>query len=189
MQKRAVLFTVLAVSTAQALTLQGAVSSGARSLPGTARLGAWSLGPAGAAGSELASAPISSGRFALDWPEGAPPSRAQFPLRPETIIWPGVVGDVKMSTAVQSSAVGLFVYNDANQNGKRDDNEALMDAFADVQRQPLVLVWLSSAVTVSAGHGFSAELSSGWNAFLVDLGRNSSISRYGGQPLNLRVQP
>ena len=180
------LLTLLTLSSAQALSLQGSVT-GRANLPATARLGLWSAGPSGAPISELVSVPLMGGSFTLDLPDAAPPSRAQFPLRPENIGWPGVVGDVSLSAPVLSSAVSLFVYDDANRNGRRDDNEALMDAFPDVQRQPLVTIWVSGNVTVRAGHGFSAALVSGWNTFTVDLGRNASISAYSGQPLNLRV--
>ncbi|GAA3994902.1 hypothetical protein GCM10022631_01250 [Deinococcus rubellus] len=177
------------LSSAQALSLQGSVIGSGASLPPSARVGLWSAGPSGAPINELVSAPIIGGTFTLSLPTDAPPSRAQFPLRPESIGWPGVVGDVSLSAPVLSSAVNLFVYDDANRNGKRDDNEALMDAFPDVQRQPLVIFWVSGKVTVSAGHGFAATLSSGWNTFIVDLGRNASMSAYTGQPVNLRVRP
>lgn len=184
-----VLLTLLTLSSAQALSLQGSVVGGGVGLPPTARVGFWSAGPSGAPISELVSAPITGGSFTLNLPDDASPSRAQFPLRPESIGWPGVVGDVTLSAPVLGSAVNLFVYNDANRNGRRDDNEALMDAFPDVQRQPLVTLWVSGQVTVSAGHGFSAALSSGWNTFIVDLGRSASVSAYTGQPVNLRVRP
>jgi len=176
------------LSSAQALSWQGSVVGGGAGLPPSARVGVWSAGPSGAPISELTSAPISGGTFTLRL-DDAPPSRAQFPLRPESIGWPGVVGDVNLSAPVLSSAVNLFVYDDANRNGRRDDNEALMDAFPDVQRQPLVTVWVSGNVTVNAGHGFAAHLISGWNTFVVDLGRNASVSAYSGQPVNLRVRP
>ena len=175
-----------ALSTAQALTLTGRVEGAA--LGPQARVGLWLTGPAGAAGKELSSAPISNGQFSLSWPENAVPSRAQFALRPETIVWPGVLGDVQISAPVQSSAAALFVYEDSNGNAQRDDNELLSEAFAAVQRRPLVIVWVSAPVTVSASRGFSAALKSGWNSFTVDLGRSNTVSAYGGQALSLRVQ-
>ena len=183
----AVAAALLKLSAAQALTLQGSVAGGA-GLGEAARVGVWSVGPAGAAGNELSSAPIVGSDFKLTLPDTEPPSRAQFALRPETIGWPGVIGEVKISARVQSSDVGFFVYNDTNGNGRRDENEALLDAFPDVQRQPLVRAWVSGDVMVSSGHGFLAELKSGWNTFLVDLGRSASVSAYGGQPISLRVQ-
>ncbi|TSA81154.1 hypothetical protein FNU79_15590 [Deinococcus detaillensis] len=188
MKKPAVaLLTLLALSAAQALTLQGSVVGGA-GLPPSARLGLWSVQPSGAAGSELSSTAITGGSFILTWPDEPPPSRAQFPLRPEAIGWPGVIGDVQLSAPVQSAATNLFVYNDANGNGKRDDNEALFDAFPEAQREPLITVWVSGAVTIKAGRGFSATLKSGWNTFLVDLGRSAAVSSYSGQPISVRVQ-
>lgn len=183
----AALLTLLVLSAAHALTLQGSVVGGAGLSP-SARLGLWSVQPSGAAGSELASTAITGGNFSLTWPDAPPPSRAQFPLRPETIGWPGVVGDVQLSAPTQSAATSLFVYNDANGNGKRDDNEALMDAFPEAQREPLVTVWVSGDVTVKAGRGFTTTLKSGWNTFLVDLGRSAAVSDYSGQPISLRVQ-
>ncbi|AWN22916.1 hypothetical protein DKM44_06480 [Deinococcus irradiatisoli] len=187
MQKPAfTLAALLTLSAAQALTLQGSVTASANLGP-HARVGVWSLGPAGAAGNELASAPLVNGTFSLPLPDGAPPTRAQFPLRPETIGWPGVVGDVTLSAAVQGSELGLFVYDDSNGNGRRDDHEPLLDAFPDVQRQPLITVWVSGNVSVKAGHGFSVNLNSGWNSFLIDLGRSAAVSFYQGQPVNLRV--
>lgn len=178
---------LLTLPAAQALTLQGSLVGGA-GLGQAARVGIWSVGPAGAAGNELSSAPIVGSSFSLNLPDSEPPSRTRFPLRPETIGWPGVIGEVKISARVQSSDVGFFVYNDTNGNGRHDDNEALLNAFPDVQRQPLVRVWVSGDVVVSSGHGFAAELNSGWNTFLVDLGRSASVSPYAGQPISLRVQ-
>ncbi len=189
MQKPALaLVALLTLSAAQALILQGRVGGAGLSASGALRVGVWNLGPAGAAGSELGSAAVVGDAFSIKLPDGAPPSRAQFPLRPETIGWPGVIGDVTLSAAVQGSELGLFVYDDSNGNGRRDDHEPLMDAFPDVQRQPLITVWVSGDVAVKAGHGFALQLNSGWNSFLIDLGRSAAISPYQGQAINLRVQ-
>ena len=177
---------VLALSTAQALTLIGRIEGA--SLGPKTRVGVWLAGPAGTMGNELSSAPISSGQFNLSWPDSAPPSRAQFPLRAETIGWPGVIGDVRLSAPVQSSAATLFVYEDINGNAQRDDNEMVSEAFAEVQRRPLVVAWVSAPVTVSAARGFSAALKTGWNAFTVDLGRSNTVSAYAGEALSLRVR-
>ena len=177
----------LALSAAQALTLQGTVLGGG-ALPSSARLGVWSEGAAGSAGTELASVPISAGAFALPLPETAPGPRARYPLRPEAISWPGVIGDVKVSALVQASDLGLYVYDDTNGNTRRDANEPLLDAFPEVQRQPVVTVWVSGDVKVSGGRGFELSLRSGWNTFTVELGRVANVSAFKGQPVSVRVQ-
>lgn len=175
----------LALSAAQALTLQGTVVGAP---PAGARLSVWSEGASGAAGTELASVPITSGSFALPLPDAAPASRAQYPLRPESIGWPGVIGDVKVSNPVQASDLGFYVYDDANLSGRRDANEPLLDAFPEVQRRPVLTVWVSGDVKVTGGRGFELSLRSGWNTFTVELGRVANVAAYTGQPISLRVQ-
>ncbi len=162
-------------------TVQGAPPAGAR-------LSVWSEGAAGAAGLELSSVPLSDGPFDLPLPDAAPASRVQYPLRPEGIGWPGVIGDVKVSSPVQTSDLGFYVYVDTNGNARRDANEPLQSAFPEVQRQPVVTVWVSGDVKVTAGRGFELKLKSGWNTFTVELGRVANALAYKGQPISLRVQ-
>ncbi|WP_420596834.1 hypothetical protein [Deinococcus sp.] len=179
------LVLLLCASLAQAVTLRGNVEG----VSGQGlRVGVWSVGPAGSAGDELASAALKGNAFTLSWPDAPPPSRAQYPLKPESIIWPGVVGNVTLSAPVTGSLANLFVYADSNGNGQRDESERLSEAFAEVGRQPLVIVWANGNTNVAAGRGFSASLKSGWNVFSVDLGRNASVKPYGGEPLNVRAQ-
>jgi hypothetical protein len=177
----------LALSGAQALTLQGTVQGGA-ALPTSARLSVWSEGASGSASAELTSVPINGGTFSLPLLDTAPISRVQYPLRPESIGWPGVIGDVRVSAPVQVSDLGFYVYGDTNGNGRRDANEALLDAFPEVDRQPVVTVWVSGDVKISGGRGFELALRSGWNTFTVELGRVANVGAYKGQSINLRVQ-
>lgn len=178
-----VLALPLALS-AQALTLQGTVMGGAGLGP-QPRVGLWLLGEGGAAtGKELVSAPIVEGKFSLALPAVSPPAA---PLRPDNVNWPGVIGSVHLSANVPSSDAALFVYGDPNGNGQRDSAEPLRDTFPDVARQPLFVVWVASAVQVSAGKGFEAQLRPGWNVLTVELGRNAQVSPYAGQSINLRV--
>lgn len=180
------LFALLLSASAQALTLQGTVAGGA-DLGAKPRLGLWLLGPSGnTVGGELLSTPIIGGKFSLDLPSAAPAN--QYPLRPDSIGWPGVVGDVRVDPSVQASDIAFFVYDDSNGNGLRDSNEALRDAFPDVQRQPVFVVWAAAPSKVSAGKGFSVALQSGWNALTVELGKAATVSTYKGQPVSLRVQ-
>ena len=184
-QSVSALVLLLCASVAQAVTLRGSVEGASGQ---GLRVGVWSVGPAGAVGDELASAPLNGSAFTLNWPDAPPPSRAQYPLKPESIVWPGVVGNVMLSAPVTGSLTNLFVYADSNGNGQRDENERLSEAFAESGRQPLVIVWASANANVTAGRGFSASLKSGWNVFSVDLGRTASVKPYGGEPLNVRAQ-
>lgn len=182
----AVLFALALASGAQALTLQGTVAGGA-DLGASPRLGLWQLNASGnTVGGELTSTPITGGKFSLELPSAAPGS--QYALRPDSIGWPGVVGDVQVEPSVQASDVAFFVYSDSNGNGERDSNEALHDAFPDVQHQPLFVVWAAAPSKITAGKGFSVALGAGWNAFTVELGKSATVSPYKGQPVSLRVQ-
>ncbi len=171
---------------AQALTLQGTVA-GEADIGAHARLGLWSLSASGnVVGGELVSTPIASGKFSLQLPSTAPVQ--QYTLRPDSIGWPGVVGDVQVTPSVQASDLAFFIYNDSNDNAVRDSNEPLHDTLPDVQRQPLFVVWASAPSKVVASKGFNLSLNSGWNAFSVELGKTATVNSYNGEAVSLRVQ-
>jgi hypothetical protein len=163
-----------AVSPAAALTVSGTVEGNA----GGSRIGAFAVTPFGQTVQEVVSAPITAGQFRLEVPGGAPAARAQAPLSPQNVSWPGVIDPVQVSAAAQVAELRLFVYADANGNGHRDEGEGLREVTPMLGNSALFITWVSGDVTVTAGKGYRAELRKGWNAFVVDVGRTVRVQPF-----------
>lgn len=164
------LFTLLPflLSAALAFGVSGEVTG---ELPKGARVGAWLVDSAGRPLSEVASAPVVGGGFSLNLPDSAPGGRALWPLTADTLAWPGVTGGVKLPGGVQSGELRLFVYGDANGNGRRDEGEDLLEGEARLGKASVVLTYLDRPANVTAGRGFAAALGAGWNILTIELGK------------------
>lgn len=175
--KRALAAVVVALSsTAGALTLNGSVVG---ELPSASRVGAWTVSTSGAPINEIASAALNGARFSLRLPEAAPSGRALWPLMADHLAWPGVTGDVTVAPAGQGGEAKLFVYGDANGNGRRDEGEAMSEATVQAGKANVVVVYSERDTTISASRGLQVKLATGWNAVLVEPGRTlrASVAR------------
>lgn len=176
MQRTLAAFALLALGSAGALTVGGSVAGEA---PAKARVGAWLVDSAGRPLGELVSAAVNGGQFSLNVPDAAPSGRALWPLSADNIAWPGVTGGVNVPSGVQSGEVRLFVYGDANGNGRRDEGEELLEGTPRLGRANVVLVYADKAASVSAPRGFEAKLNAGWNVLAVELGKTLKTSVQG----------
>ncbi|UBV43805.1 hypothetical protein LAJ19_06215 [Deinococcus taeanensis] len=170
MNLRAFLLTAFLLSAGQAgaLTVAGSVEG---SVPPDLRVAGVVVSPFGQVIQEVASVPVTQGRFTLELPSAAPSARAQAVLTPQNVTWPGVIDPVQVSAQAQVAELKFFTYRDVNNNGRRDENEALREVTAQVRGASLFVVWVNTDVTVTASKGFQAPLRRGWNAFLLDVGR------------------
>lgn len=177
MKKRFVLFLMLGLLTTQApaLTVAGTVDG---AVSADMRVSGWAVSPYGQPVQELVSVPLQGGRFSLEIPMTAPTTRAQVALTPQNVSWPGVIDPVSVNGLVQATELRFFTYHDQNNNGRRDDAEALREVTPQAGRTTLFIAWVNGDVTVRANKGYVAELKRGWNAFLVDVGRAVSLKPF-----------
>lgn len=165
----------LLAGSASALTVAGTVDGPVT--PET-RLGAWVVTPLGEAVEEVAGTPVRGGRFSLDLPTTVPDLKAQVPLTPQNVTWPGIIDPVAVSNPVQVAELRFYTYPDTNTNGRRDAGEALREVTPTAANATLFIAWVSGDVTVRASKGYEAALKRGWNAFLVNVGRAVSVQPY-----------
>ncbi|MBZ9711904.1 hypothetical protein [Deinococcus multiflagellatus] len=176
MTPRALLpLTLLLAAQASALTIQGTVEGAASS---DLRVAAVVVNPFGQAVQEVSSVPVDGGRFRLELPTTAPTARAQVTLTPQNVNWPGVIDPIQVSSQAQVAELKFFTYRDLNNNGRRDENEALRDVQPETDRGTLFVAWVNTDVTVKANRGYEAAFKRGWNAFLVDVGRAVKVQPF-----------
>ncbi|MFC4636793.1 hypothetical protein [Deinococcus hohokamensis] len=177
MKKRSVLFLMLGLLATQApaLTVAGTVDG---SVSPDTRVSGWVVSPFGQPVQELVSVPVQGGRFSLEIPTTAPTARAQVALTPQNVSWPGVIDPVSVTGQVQAAELRFFTYRDQNNNGRRDEAEALREVTPQAGRTVLFIAWVNGDATVKANKGYVAELKRGWNAYLVDVGRAVSLKPF-----------
>ena len=169
------LLTLLALLAGRGLafTVSGTVGG---SVPTQSRVGGFLVDGSGTPLQEIASVPISGGRFSLSLPDGTPAARAFYPLRPDLIVWPGVLEPVTVSAPANVADLRLYVYVDRNGNGRRDPAEPLLEAPPQVGRALVQLSYASTGVRVSAARGYDVTLVPGWNGLLVEVGRSLRVT-------------
>ncbi|GAA5437338.1 hypothetical protein ACMT4L_02755 [Deinococcus sp. A31D244] len=177
MNLRPFLITLSVLSAGQGLglTIRGSVEG---SGPADTRVAGFVVSPFGQAVEEVTSVPLENGRFVLEIPTAAPTARAQVDLTPQNVTWPGVIDPVQVSGQARVAELKFFVYRDANNNGRRDDNEPLRDVLPSVGRATLFVAWVNTDVTVKASKGYAATLKRGWNALIVDVGRAVAVQPF-----------
>lgn len=96
------------------------------------------------------------------------------------LAWPGLVDFASASAPARVSETKFFLYQDKNNNAKRDANEPLQEVklSAADKKGRLFLVWASEDVTIKAGRGYEAKLNKGWNPLLVDIKSQVSVSAW-----------
>lgn len=164
------------VALAAPVSLSGSVTG---DLPSAPRVTAWTVNVSGAPIAELAGTGVEGGKFTLALPETAPPARATFALLADNLTWPGVTGGASVTPGVRAAEVRLFVYGDANGNGRRDDGEALLEANTQAGRASVLLVYVDRDTSVRGERGLNVALVSGWNAVSIELGKTlkSGVTR------------
>lgn len=171
--KRALFLMLALTSGAHALTLSGLVEG---DVPGNARVGAYLVSTAGLPLAEVASAAVENGAFRLGLLEDAPTGRARWALTGDSVTWPGVAGNVTATPGVETGELRLFVYTDANGNGRRDENERLLEATVTAGKASVAFVYTNREATVSGPRGLNVTLPAGWSALVVELGRTLKTS-------------
>ena len=153
---------------ASALSVAGTVTGG---VPAAARVGGFVVDSSGTPLAELVSVPVVGGRFALEIPSVTPPVRALSALRADAVFWPGVLEPVNVSSQVNTADLRFYIYADSNGNGRRDDNEVLLETVPFAGKASLVVAYASGDAQVTAPRGFVTTLRAGWNALLIEVGK------------------
>ncbi|WP_027480436.1 hypothetical protein [Deinococcus pimensis] len=178
--KRALAALVLAslscALAASPLSVSGTVTG---DVPAGARVGAWLVNVSGAPVTELGSVAVQDGRFSLSVADAAPPARSVSALSAMDLTWPGVTGDATVTPNVRTAEARLFVYGDANGNGRRDESEALLEAGVQSGRASVVLVYVDRDANVKGDRGLNVDLAGGWNSVSIELGKalKTSVAR------------
>ncbi|WP_425148105.1 hypothetical protein [Deinococcus sp.] len=170
----ALLVAALISGTAGALSVSGTVTG---NVPAAARVGGFVTSSTGTPLAELVSVPVTGGKFSLEVPSVTPPVGGLAVLRADTVYWPGVLEPVNVSGQATSADLHFYVYADGNGNGRRDDNETLLEAVPFVGKSALVVSYASGPVTVTAARGFAATLGAGWNGLLIEVGKAVKVTQ------------
>ena len=160
---------LLLAAAAQALSVSGSIAGEA---PAQARVSAWLVDSAGRPLTETTSTAVNNGHFTLQLPDKPPLGRAVWTLNADNLSWPGVTGNITAPTGVNTGETRLFMYVDANNNGRRDEGEALQEGTAKLGKAVLAFIFVDRKATVRAARGFDVNLQTGWNALSVELGKS-----------------
>ena len=170
----ALLLAALTSGTVAALSVGGTVTG---NVPAGARVGGFVVDSGGAPIAELVSVPVNAGKFTLELPSVTPPVRGVVPLRPDAIFWPGVLEPVNVVGQVNTADLRFYIYADGNGNGRRDDSEALLETVPFAGKSALVVAYASGDAAITAARGFSANLKSGWNGLLIEVGKVVKVTQ------------
>lgn len=170
---------------ASAITVSGTVNG---TLTSDTRIGGFTVTPFGQPVDEVGSVTVSGDKFRIELPSAAPSAKAQVKLTAQNVSWPGVLDPVTVSSGVQAAELKLFSYRDLNGNARRDDSEPVREVVPNVGKATLFMAWVSGDVTVRANKGYEATLKSGWNAFIVDVGKAVKVQPFqDGTVVNVRL--
>jgi hypothetical protein len=120
------------------------------------------------------------GSFALAVPDAAPAGNALSALSSDSLDWPGLLGDVKISGTARAARVLLRGYSDNNKNSNFDAGDKLLETTLTRGRGNMVLVYAESRFRVQGDRGFDLTLESGWNLVAIELGKTITATRVQG---------
>jgi hypothetical protein len=120
---------------------------------------------------------VGGSSFALSVPDSAPAASAISPLSSDSLDWPGLLGDVKVTGTARAARVLLRGYADNNKNGNFDGGDKLLETTLTRGRGNMVLVYAESRFRVQGDRGFDLTLEPGWNLVAIELGKTISTTR------------
>jgi hypothetical protein len=125
---------------------------------------------------ELASVAGAS-TFALTVPDAAPPANTISALSSDSLDWPGLLGDVKITGTARAARVLLRGYTDSNKNGGFDPSDKLLETTLTRGRGNMVLVYAEARFRVQGDRGFDLTLEPGWNLVAIELGKTITTAK------------
>jgi hypothetical protein len=123
---------------------------------------------------------VGAGNFALAVPDAAPAANTFSALSSDSLDWPGLLGDVKISGTARAARVLLRGYSDNNKNGNFDSGDKLLETTLTRGRGNMVLVYAESRFRVQGDRGFDLTLEAGWNLVAIELGKTILTTRVQG---------
>lgn len=115
--------------------------------------------------------------FNLSVPDAAPAATSLSSLSSDSIDWPGLLGDVKITGTARTARVLLRGYSDSNKNNSFDGGDKLLETTMTRGRGNMVLVYAESRFRVQGDRGFDLTLEQGWNLVAIELGRTIETKR------------
>jgi hypothetical protein len=120
---------------------------------------------------------VGGSSFALAVPDAAPAANTFSALSSDSLDWPGLLGDVKISGTARAARVLLRGYSDNNKNGNFDSGDKLLETTLTRGRGNMVLVYAESRFRVQGDRGFDLTLEAGWNLVAIELGKTILTTR------------
>jgi hypothetical protein len=135
------------------------------------RIGAFLVDRNGTPTKELVSVLPNNGNFTMSVPEAAPPTANIGTLSSDSLDWPGLLGDVKISGQARAARAMLRGYNDADKNGVFNTGDKLLETTLTRGRGNMVLIFAEGRFRVQGDRGFDLTLEAGWNLVAIELGK------------------
>ncbi len=168
-----ILITVLAFFTAIAfaapLGLSGTVKTNAAIT--NLRIGVFLVDRNGNPTREWTSAIPSGANFNLSVPDSAPPASSLNTLSSDSMDFPGLLGDVKITGTARATRAIVRGYSDIDKNGAFGAADKLLETTVTRGRGNLILLYAESRFRVQGDRGFDVTFETGWNLVAVELGK------------------
>jgi hypothetical protein len=168
---------LLGLALAAPMGLSGTVKTNA-AIPNL-RIGAFVVDRNNNPNRELVSV-LGGSSFALTVPDAALAGGVLTALSSDSLDWPGLLGDVKISGTARAARVLLRGYSDNNKSGSFDGGDKLLETTLTRGRGNMVLVYAESRFRVQGDRGFDLTLEAGWNLVAIELGRTITTMRVQG---------
>jgi hypothetical protein len=115
--------------------------------------------------------------FALSIPEAGLAASNLGSLSSDSLDWPGLLGDVRITGTARAARVLLRGYSDSNKNGNFDTGDKLLETTLTRGRGNMVLLFAESRFRVQGDRGFDLTLEPGWNLVAIELGKTITTTR------------
>ncbi len=140
------------------------------------RVGIFAVDRNGAVIKELISVAGTSS-FNLNFPDTAPPASSIQAVTSETIDFPGLLGNVKVTGQARMARAMLHGYSDADKSGSYTSSDRLLETTLTRGRGNMILVYAESKFRVQGDRGFDVTLEAGWNLVAIELGKAIEAKR------------
>lgn len=159
---------MMLLGSATALNLEGTLKTPVKA---NARLGVFVVSPSGTPQYEWSSTALSGSTFSIQLPDEKP-SKGLWSLSGDSLTWPGVVGNVKISTSTATTELKVFTYLDTDGNKKFSSNEKLLDTTLMAGKANVVMVFVQEGTTITGEKGLNVTLKPGWNMVTLVGGKS-----------------
>jgi hypothetical protein len=141
------------------------------------RIGVFLVDRNGIPNRELISVVPTNSAFAVSINETTPPAALLGVLSSESLDWPGLLGDVKITGQARAVRAMLRGYSDTDRNGAFNNNDKLLETTITRGRGNMILVYAENRFRVQGDRGFDLTLEQGWNLVAIELGRTIETKR------------